>query len=422
MKSILLIATLIAIHSFGQGLHMDSSIYADLDKWEPESFGYSTTNLPSRISYRNYTPYIGNQGGTSSCVGWAVAHGQLTTQQNLLMGITNQNQKSWRAMDANFVYAFIKDLNDQWCQKGTFLGDALEVLSTYGCKPSVWEPWLECNSSLVTDDWTLSTAAPYRIGQWYGLNMNANAVSAVKSALNSKHIVSIGMSLTESFMSGSTVKGGKWSPKSYEGSIGGHAMCVVGYDDNKYGGAFEILNSYGNEFGDRGFVWVTYADFVKHMDQAFIFDTPGYSKGGCMYGDCKNSFSIYKTQNGGFYEGVVERGYPEAYGMYVYPDGGMYVGGWKNGRKHGYGLLYNIPSGAYFKVAFNNDVLTNSTQIQGFASPEEADNIKKVYNQLNSLIPGKLLDENSEEYEKIEENYETPIEPVRPDLGNDEDK
>jgi hypothetical protein len=421
MKKLLLLSALILTSiAFGQGLHLDSAAYAEMDKWEPESFGYTTSGLPSRISYRRYTPFVGDQGQVSTCVGWALAHGQLTTQQNLLMGITNRNQKSWRAMDAHFIYGMIRDLNDTWCQQGTFMPKAMDVLSTYGCKPSVWEPWLSCNSSAVIEDFTLATAAPYRIGQWYALRMDANAVDAVKTALNSKHIVSVGMSLTESFMSGSTRNSGKWSPKTYEGKLGGHAMCIVGYDDYKYGGAFEILNSYGDGFGDNGYVWVSYRDFTAHMDQAFIFDTPGYSKGGCMYGDCRNSFSIYKTSDGGMYEGVVSNSYPDVYGMYVFPNGGMYVGGWKNGRKHGYGLLYDIQTGAYYNVAFSNDVLTNSAQIQGFASEEDAENIKKVYEQLSGVVPGELLDENSDEYEQLEENYEVPMEPIQPDLDYQE--
>ena len=33
-----------------------------------------------------------------------------------------------------------------------------------------------------------------------------------------------------------------------------HAMTIIGYDDNKYGGAFEVMNSWGEAFGNKGFV------------------------------------------------------------------------------------------------------------------------------------------------------------------------
>jgi len=50
---------------------------------------------------------------------------------------------------------------------------------------------------------------------------------------------------------------------------GGHAMCVVGYDDNKYGGAFEIQNSWGTDWGNEGYIWITYSDFAKFVDEAY---------------------------------------------------------------------------------------------------------------------------------------------------------
>ena len=44
-------------------------------------------------------------------------------------------------------------------------------------------------------------------------------------------------------------------------SLGGHAMVVVGYDDDRFGGAFKVLNSWGQDWGDRGFLWIPYDTF-----------------------------------------------------------------------------------------------------------------------------------------------------------------
>lgn len=401
--------------TFAQGLLIDSAAYAAMPKWEASSQGYASTALPSRISFDKYTPYVGNQGQVMTCVGWAVAYAHLTTQQNQRMGITNMYKRSWRVMDPHFVYAFIRDRNDQWCQKGSSMVDAMEVLSTFGCKPKVAEPYISCNSGIVADDLVLAQASPYKIGKWYALKMNVEPVSAVKAALASEYIVSVGMNLTESFQSGTTVYSGKWSPKYGEKYIGGHAMTVVGYDDYKYGGAFQIMNSYGDEFGDDGFVWVSYADFRKTMNQAFIFETPGYRDEGCMYGNCRNSFSIYRSTNGGIYEGYMENSSPNTFGQYIFPDGSMYVGGWNKGRKHGFGLLYDTELGKYFKVAFNNDVLTDSETIQGFTEGGADNKVQDIYETLKETVPGDLLDEQSEAYMEFEKSYQAPIEPIKYD-------
>jgi hypothetical protein len=49
-----------------------------------------------------------------------------------------------------------------------------------------------------------------------------------------------------------------------------HAFTIVGYDDNKLGGALELQNSWGTEFGDQGFIWIKYEDiFSKNASPLF---------------------------------------------------------------------------------------------------------------------------------------------------------
>ena len=43
-----------------------------------------------------------------------------------------------------------------------------------------------------------------------------------------------------------------------------HAICVVGYDDTKLGGAFELINSWGTDWGNKGFFWMTYEQFMQY--------------------------------------------------------------------------------------------------------------------------------------------------------------
>jgi len=66
-----------------------------------------------------------------------------------------------------------------------------------------------------------------------------------------------------------------WRPTGMDASqmgMGGHAMCVVGYDDTKYGGAFQIMNSWGPEWGKDGVGWVRYGDFKNYVREAYGID------------------------------------------------------------------------------------------------------------------------------------------------------
>ena len=40
---------------------------------------------------------------------------------------------------------------------------------------------------------------------------------------------------------------------------GGHAVAAVGYDDQRYGGALRIINSWSQSWGDGGYFWVPYS-------------------------------------------------------------------------------------------------------------------------------------------------------------------
>ena len=63
-----------------------------------------------------------------------------------------------------------------------------------------------------------------------------------------------------------------WIPSSQDYSqrgFGGHAMCVIGYDDNKNGGSFHVMNSWGEDWGNRGNFWVTYRDFEHFTKEAY---------------------------------------------------------------------------------------------------------------------------------------------------------
>jgi hypothetical protein len=66
-----------------------------------------------------------------------------------------------------------------------------------------------------------------------------------------------------------------WQPAGMDAAqvgMGGHAMCVIGYDDRKFGGAFQIMNSWGPQWGKDGVAWVRYGDFQQYVREAYGID------------------------------------------------------------------------------------------------------------------------------------------------------
>lgn len=54
-----------------------------------------------------------------------------------------------------------------------------------------------------------------------------------------------------------------WEGKYPTKDQGTHALCIIGYDDNRFGGAFEIVNSWSSDWGNSGYLWIRYRDFYK---------------------------------------------------------------------------------------------------------------------------------------------------------------
>jgi C1A family cysteine protease len=86
---------------------------------------------------------------------------------------------------------------------------------------------------------------------------------AIKASLGQRFPVVSGLNLPNSFMSDATSRTGECLYHPGEGYAGGHCMLIAGHDDFKkigpHVGAYLWLNSWGEGFGQTGFVWTPYA-------------------------------------------------------------------------------------------------------------------------------------------------------------------
>lgn len=110
--------------------------------------------------------------------------------------------------------------------------------------------------------------------------MDNNKVLPVKKALAEGHPVVLAMGVPgdnergRSFVSQGMrkPKAEVWTPTQADyGSppAMGHAVVIVGYDDDKFGGAVEVMNSWGKRWGQGGFMWMRYTDLRHFAWHAF---------------------------------------------------------------------------------------------------------------------------------------------------------
>ncbi len=218
--------------------------------------------MPTVVSLRSYAPKPGSQGTTGTCVAWATAYGARTISAAISRGWTDRDSITARAFSPSFVYNQIR--SRPGCSHGTAIDEALSLLKSQGVV-SISQAPFDCD--LQVDEQMVASAEPNVILDYRRLFSVAETerVGPVRDALAARRPVVIGMRVPPSF---GQLKGEVWQPlESERGKGGGHAMTVVGYDDDRYGGAFEIMNSWGTWWADDGFVWVPYSafnDFVKY--------------------------------------------------------------------------------------------------------------------------------------------------------------
>ncbi len=376
---------------YGTGVIPDPIAAKKFQTKTPVSAGYGS-EIPESFSLKAHAPYAKNQGNYGTCTSWSVAYGTLTTAYAYKMGFTNRNLITGLAFDPYFVYNQVKE--DASCQSGSSVEYSLLLLMDVGAK-KFYMPIIGCGTPIT--DVMMSDAANYRISNAYILYNTTDIMPSertetalnnyfnTKPAVNIEHVktaltigspVAFASYIPASFFSAS---GNYWNATADERSNPGkavldnsgmhqlHAMTIVGYDDNRNGGSFEIMNSWGEGWGNQGFIWVTYADWAKFVYQAFWIDLGTIGnletlyKSGCATGDCQDGYGVAVFDDGSRYEGHFSGGNYDQYGIYTWPNGEVYAGQWKNGMRHGEATRY-LPTGEYGTCVYENDKL-----VSGFA-------------------------------------------------------
>ena len=226
--------------------------------------------LPEAVSLLKYAPDRANQGQQGSCVAWSCAY----ASQTILTAAATGADPNQIKFSPSYLYNQIKL---EGCQ-GSYIQRAMESMRSNGGVPLSQYPYndqdcdREPNSTDVQKGRQNVIHGFTRITN--GDNVNEISVRGIKEHLAKNAPVAIGMMVGQSFMQ--DMMGQElWQPQGMDESqmgMGGHAMSVIGYDDRKFGGAFQIMNSWGPEWGKDGVGWVSYGDFKKYVREAYGID------------------------------------------------------------------------------------------------------------------------------------------------------
>lgn len=226
--------------------------------------------LAAKNSLKKYCPIPKNQGEYGTCTAWAVAYAARTIIEAKQNNLLNPQDIMQNAFSPSFTYTMAKFGFDEECSYGAFIADALENMKKNGavkfndfkanCPKSIPQTLIpKAKNFKIKDYLKLFNTADKNQSNWFRTH-------SVKKSLAENKPVIIGMKCPISFQTAKNC----WIPKeSPEGDHYGHAMTVIGYDDTKFGGAFELMNSWGTTWGNQGFIWVRYQDFANFVREAY---------------------------------------------------------------------------------------------------------------------------------------------------------
>ena len=217
--------------------------------------------LPSSVDLSRDFPLPGNQGQQNSCVGWALGYAIKTYQEHVELGW------SLEAPEHQFSPAYIYNQLNHGRDQGLIYTDALDFVVNDGVATLARMPYDDGDFLTQPSAAAREEAARYRDRTWRA----ANGVLDAKAALANRLPVFMVIQLVDDIH---RLRGPDSVYNTFGGAFeGGHGVAVVGYDDNRYGGAFKIMNSWGRNFGDGGYFWMPYSA------ANVVIDTPNGPRG-----------------------------------------------------------------------------------------------------------------------------------------------
>lgn len=251
----------ISIAQPSQGLKFASD--AQLAGIPLASTPFSGTELPASVDLTPSMPPPANQGHQNSCVAWAIAYGVKSYQEQVEERISLVKSGGEVNYDRVFSPAYVYNQINQGRDGGSLISDGLNVLSSKGAATWSSMPYSDRDFLTAPTAQQHSDAARYRIDYWRRVNVADS--KEIKAQLAAGYPVIIGAIIDDGFINLPRTQ--IWSAIAGQ-QHGGHAMVIVGYDDGR--AAFKLLNSWGHNWGDNGYGWISYSFVSSVVREGYV--------------------------------------------------------------------------------------------------------------------------------------------------------
>lgn len=231
------------------------------DKPDSRDYKYKSSgqSIRDRVDLRQWASPVENQEQLGSCTGQAVVGAY-----ELLL-----NQKTptlFEDLSRLFVYYNARLVGGNVLEdEGAYLRDAIKAVKKYGiCNETTW-PYIVENFDISPTDASYNDAKKRNIKNYY----RVYKLTEMLDALNQNYPVIFGTQVYTSFDSGDN-DGIIPMPSLWENVIGGHAMCLVGYNMRQR--LLLARNSFGDDWGIKGYCWIPFDYAEKNFMDMWVID------------------------------------------------------------------------------------------------------------------------------------------------------
>lgn len=259
----------VAAQDFSSGaLPTDPAIYSRIGQ-APLPAGSA---IPASVDLSSRMPPPGSQAPQNSCVAWAVAYANysyINAARNNCAYFSSGQPNPQCLFSPSFVYNQINGGQN----RGTYFQDAFRIMQQQGVAPLSAMPYIPNNWWIQPDENARRAAAQYKISSYWQLGRSGEDFFMETKAWLAKGIPVIASVKVDNYLK--KMYGFPdpyvWTNWSGAPENMGHAILITGYDDNR--AVFKFINSYGSNWGNKGYGYISYTMFRQVLNEAFIIKT-----------------------------------------------------------------------------------------------------------------------------------------------------
>ncbi len=229
----------------------------DIRDFKFKSLLIKVSSRPNAVDNSKWCTEIVQQGVIGSCT--ACMFASMVEYNDKRYGKTPTSNPRVSRLFEYYATRKIEGTVDE--DSGAYIRDAIKAGYQYGVVRAQLWPYKVTKLTVNPNQKVWDAAATRKITSYH--RIDDGDIETMKQALAEGDLIGFGFMVYDNFLTLQMSSSGFLNvPSESDQLVGGHAVVLVGYDDSKK--AFKVRNSWGKDWGLKGYFWMSY-DYVRNV-------------------------------------------------------------------------------------------------------------------------------------------------------------